>query len=140
MGYEARGFDVSEYAIRQADPETRPHLILGDRITSGLHFDWILAKDVLEHTDESEAVEILRALRQCCDKLFVAVPLGNGHAYTIPEMELDVTHKIRKPLWWWTGIIEDAGFKVEKATFSMTGVKENWTGKYKFGNGFIIAK
>lgn len=141
LGYNAWGADISEYAISSADEETRPFLILSES-GRGLptNNNWILAKDVLEHLTEDEALQALCEMRKATTSLFIAVPLGNGHTYTIPEMEKDVTHKIRQPLWWWSGLVEDAGFKIKSATFSLPGIKENWTRAHKFGNGFIIAQ
>lgn len=138
LGYDVQGCDISEYAIASADEETRPYLSLFEVSEMVPGYDWILAKDVLEHMDEAECLTTLREIRGATANLFVAVPLGDGHKYTIPEMEKDVTHKIRQPLWWWSGLMEEAGFKVKSATFSMPGVKENWTRKYPFGNGFLI--
>lgn len=141
LGYHAVGVDVSEYAINASDPETRPYLFLGSRVPFfNVPRDWILAKDVLEHIPEGEIPEVLKDFRLNARKLFVAVPLGNNGAYTIPEMEKDVTHRIRRPLWWWSMRLEEAGFKVRDARFEMRGVKENWTRRYKFGNGFLAAE
>lgn len=138
MGYNAKGTDISEYALSQADSDTAEWLTISELGHVVGIYDWVLAKDVLEHMDEAECLMALREIRGATSNLFVAVPLGDGHKYTISEMEKDVTHKIRQPLWWWSGLMEDAGFKVKSATFSMPGIKENWTRKYPFGNGFIV--
>ena len=142
MGYLAWGEDVSEYAIANVDSETRAYCVLrgASDFSWGPVFDWILAKDVLEHLEEAECLKTLKGLRESARNLFIAVPLGDGHNYIIPDMERDVTHKIRQPLWWWSGLVEEAGFKIVSAKFSMPGVKENWTRKWPFGNGFIVAK
>ncbi len=132
------GCDISEYAISQAPPEMREFLFLGG--TNGSQWDWILAKDVLEHLNETDCRNQLAAFRRITDHLFIAVPLGDGNKYVISEMECDVTHKIRQPLWWWSSLVEEAGFKIVSSAFTMPGVKENWTRKHPFGNGFIIAQ
>jgi 2-polyprenyl-3-methyl-5-hydroxy-6-metoxy-1,4-benzoquinol methylase len=148
LGYLAWGTDISEYALSQADKETDPYLfgpktmeVCSTPMGSGRFFQWVICKDVLEHIEEHDLAKTLAGLRRTTANIFIAVPLGNNGAYTIPDMELDVTHRIRRPLWWWTAQIEAAGFnqKVE-STFSMRGIKENWTRKWPFGNGFIIAK
>lgn len=138
MGYNAWGLDISEYAISQADPETKPYLYLGPNFTGT--FAWIICKDVLEHIEEKELHETLVRLRYNCLNLFVVVPLGHGNAYTIPEMEKDVTHRIRQPLWWWGAELEKAGFKSIRSAFSMPGIKEAWTRKFPFGNGFLVCR
>lgn len=138
LGFTAFGWDISEYAVNAADDDTRNFLYTPP--SSRGSTDWTLAKDVLEHMTEEETLAALRDIRANSGRLFVAVPLGSGNAYTIPDMEKDVTHKIRQPLWWWTGLVEEAGFKVVSAEFSMKGVKENWTRRWPMGNGFISAR
>ncbi len=138
LGYLAYGTDISEYALSQADQETAKFLYLGGG-RGDMRFDWTIAKDVLEHMSEQELMPLLMNLRKETEHLFVAVPLGNNGRYTIPEMELDVTHKIRRPLWWWSSQLEEAGFKNVASTFALRGIKENWTRKFQMGNGFLIA-
>lgn len=140
LGYRCHGVDISEYAIEQADKWTRPYLYIA---SEGKHLkldaDWTICKDVLEHISEEDLPATLAHIRAHTKKLFIAVPLGNNGQYTIPEMELDVTHQIRRPLWWWSTKCEEAGFRIIQSGFEMRGIKENWTRKSKFGNGFIQA-
>jgi SAM-dependent methyltransferase len=141
LGYRAYGMDKSEYAIANADPEIAAFVTCdGYPRDCPMAVDWVIAKDVLEHIEETECLEILRELRAVTKNLFIAVPLGDGHRYIIPEMEKDVTHKIRQPLWWWSGLVEEAGFKVVSSTFTMPGIKENWTRAHRFGNGFLVCQ
>jgi cyclopropane fatty-acyl-phospholipid synthase-like methyltransferase len=137
LGYSAYGIDISEYALSHADEETKPFLVSG---ADGLdmRFDWIICKDVLEHIEECELSRYLKLFRRLAPNLLTIVPLGNNGTYTIPDMEMDVTHRIRRPLWWWSSQLDEAGFKAISSSFSMKGVKENWTAKYPFGNGFLI--
>ncbi len=138
MGFLAYGTDISEYAIGAADDEVRKYLFYEGTPFSHV-WDWTICKDVLEHIPEHELLGVLTGIRRTSGNIFVAVPLGNNGAYTIPDMEKDVTHQIRRPLWWWSGRLEEAGFKHVASMFAMKGVKENWTTRYKFGNGFLIA-
>lgn len=141
LGYRAFGMDMSEYAIANADPEIAAFVTCnGFPHECPLEVDWVIAKDVLEHIEEAECLEVLKELRAVTKNIFIAVPLGNGVRYIIPEMEKDVTHRIRQPLWWWTGLVEEAGFKIVSSAFTMPGIKENWTRKTPFGNGFIVAR
>lgn len=137
MGFLAYGCDVSDYALGAAPEDVKKYLCKG---MPPRNSDWIICKDVLEHIPEKELPELLKQFRRHTEYLFVVVPLGNNGEYTIPEMELDVTHRIRRPLWWWAGEIEAAGFKSLTSSFAMKGIKENWTRRYQFGNGFIVAK
>ena len=138
LGFLAFGTDISEYAVEQADGATRPYLFK-DGIIMDMRFDWVIAKDVLEHIAEHELIPTLKFLRAHAAAIFVAVPLGNNGFYMIPEMEQDVTHRIRRPIWWWSSRLEEAGFKNVTSSFAIRGIKENWTRKYPFGNGFLIA-
>lgn len=143
LGFLAYGTDISEYALSHADEETRKYLSSSLFISTGSRsglFDWVICKDVLEHIEEHELAGTLSGLRNVTDNIFIAVPLGNNGTYTIPDMELDVTHRIRRPLWWWAAQVEQAGFKNITSSFAVRGIKENWTRKYPFGNGFITAK
>lgn len=137
LDYRAWGVDISPYAIAQSDEDTRPFLYLAGTQPANWRADWVLAKDVLEHLDELDCLQTLRYLRHHGRKLFIAVPLGNEGKYTIPEMERDVTHKIRKPLWWWTALCEEAGWKITSSGFKMAGVKDKWVALSAFGNGFV---
>lgn len=141
LGHEAFGTDISTYALSCADDDVKPYVFhLLDDKKPLQHYNWIIAKDVLEHIEEDVIRAYLASWRTITERVFIAVPLGNNGAYTIPEMELDVTHRIRRPLWWWAGLLEEAGFTKVQSSFSMRGVKENWTRKYQFGNGFLTAQ
>jgi SAM-dependent methyltransferase len=138
LGYNAFGVDISTYAIMSADDATAPYLSLISGIIEYAAFDWVLAKDVLEHVPEECLVELLTKLH--ARKMFAAMPLGDGREYVIGRMEDDVTHIIRRPLEWWVEQFRAAGFRDVWASYSMAGVKERWTKAFSVGNGFIIAE
>lgn len=140
LGYQAFGCDISQYAIDSAPEEIRSYVSTLNLTLWPIGFDWTLAKDVLEHVEEADLPGLLRDIRGSSKNLFIAVPLGQDDHYVIADMDKDVTHKIRQPLWWWAGAVEEAGFRVVSATFSMPGIKENWTRRFAFGNGFIVAR
>lgn len=136
------GVDISEYAIANADEAVKHRCFLstpGVRAIGGVS-EWIIAKDVLEHICDDELDSILNDFRLHSENLFVAVPLGDGEKFVIPEMEKDVTHRIRRPLVWWIKALHEAGFQSVTASYTMPGIKENWTTRYPRGNGFLIAK
>ena len=137
MGYRAYGVDISEYAISVADELVRPNLFLIAPGSPTPECDWAIAKDVLEHTSEDDLPQVLSSIRTT--RLFVVVPLGDGKRYVIPEMEEDVTHKIREPLEWWVSTLRGAGYRWISNSYSMHGVKEKWTNKYPQGHGFLVA-
>jgi SAM-dependent methyltransferase len=150
-GYNAWGHDISRWALDNADETVKKYLInREDLLVAGLtdKFDWIIAKDVLEHIDDlGVTVDILKMARK---GVFVVVPLAhdkrlrvvnkkivNG-TYDVPEYELDVTHIHRRPLRWWVGQFHQPGWSVE-GRYRVKGIKDNWS-SYKTGNGFITCR
>lgn len=143
LGYNAYGVDISEWAIRNCDDEVRPYLNWcenGPPLLDG-EFDWIIAKDVLEHV-EYVALTIDYLMRVAAQGLFVVVPLSRHDygRYIIDEYEKDVTHKQRYPLSTWVKMFLRVGWSVE-AAYRVPGVKDNYyrTG-WEHGNGFITAR
>jgi SAM-dependent methyltransferase len=134
-GYIAYGIDTSEYALSASDPEVKPYLA---NARGDARFQVIIAKDVLEHISAHRLPSVLSSFRG--SRLFVAVPLGDGQRYLIPEMEKDVTHKIRQPMKWWENKLRAAGFRWVKSSHSLAGIKDNWVSRYPQGNGFFIAE
>lgn len=144
----AWGYDVSVYAMSQSPKEVTDYLfglmnfVDGeDRLPNEDHrypYDWVIAKDVLEHIPEDELQRWLKAIRRSTPKLFVAVPLGDGARYIVPAYERDTTHKIRQPLRWWGDQLMKAGFTLDSMEYRMDGIKENYT-QWEEGNGFLIA-
>lgn len=144
LGYNCNGCDISEYAISCADDATREHLCLigadGQLPASGAQaWDWILAKDVLEHLTHEQIAFTLSDFYAHAINVFAAVPLGDGSRFIIPEMEQDVTHVTRESLSWWRTQFFLHGFSKVGSAFSMPGIKENWTEPHPYGNGFIVA-
>lgn len=136
LWYNAWGYDISRWALENADEGVKEYLICnGSTIWNG-SFDWIIAKDVLEHIDELSCyTELLKTARK---GTFVIVPLAHGKRYDVPEYEMDVTHIHRRPLAWWTGHFHQAGWSVE-ARYRVEGIKDNYQ-QYPTGNGFIVAR
>ena len=140
----AYGVDISEYAIEAADTEVKQFLKLivpGEilPIFENAKYDWIIAKDVLEHIPYESLESTLKNIREACKKAFIVVPLGNKGKYVIPEYELDITHQIREDLYWWIDLFQKAKFSIEFADYKLGHIKENWA-KWERGNGFFILK
>jgi hypothetical protein len=102
-------------------------------------WDWILAKDVLEHLTHEQIRFTLAEFFASSVNVFAAVPLGDGEQFIIPEMDLDVTHITHATLAWWSSQFYLRGFSRVTTAYQMPGVKDNWTQAHPFGNGFIIA-
>lgn len=139
LGYEAFGVDISEWAIKNADEEVKPFLNWSENSPPALpeEFDWIIAKDVLEHIPEvCQAVEYLMDAAKV--GVFAVVPLAHGDRYDVEEYELDVTHVHRHPLRWWVGQFHRPGRSVE-GRYRVNGIKDNYA-HCPTGNGFITAR
>lgn len=141
MGYlNTTGIDISEYAVGCADS---PHVVRSTyQAIDGKH-DIIIAKDVLEHMSEDEAVIALSYLTKALypgGKILVVVPLGDGEAYNIPDMELDDTHVIRQPIAWWMKVMSEFLF-IERSGYSLGAtMKKRWIDKYPEGHGIIVGR
>lgn len=137
LGYEAYGHDTSAWAIGNGDESVRNYLFYQ---LDGQRFDWIIAKDVLEHIPGAgDAVTNL--LCQANKGVFVVVPLSpeDWEPYTIPDYEKDVTHVNRLTLRSWVSYFLRPGWEVI-SSYRVEGIKDNWYALSKMGNGFIVAR
>ena len=102
LGYQSYGFDISEYAIANADPEIKDNVFSNiTLITQQVScFDWIISKDVLEHIPYEALPMVLADFKRVAKRAFIIVPLSaeSGQPYIAPEYELDKTHIIRNLL------------------------------------------
>jgi SAM-dependent methyltransferase len=131
---EAYGYDISPYAIRAAPQEVYPYV--STSLDQTRSYDWIIAKDVLEHVPMPEIVPTLKILRDLSKKMFVIVPLGEDGKYVIPAMHSDVTHEIAEDINWWTETLVDGGFSVWTACHRIEGMKDHWA-SYEKGHAFL---
>lgn len=141
MEYNAYGYDTSKWAIENADESVRDYLMDSDHICFSHNYDWIVAKDVLEHVDYIALVvnDLLKVARK---GVFVVVPLSewDGTEYVITEYEKDVTHVQRLSLMTWLAMFVRPGWSVT-ASYRVPGVKDNWhKPEWERGNGFITAR
>lgn len=145
LDIDAYGVDVSKYAIDMVDSSVREYckLISGARdvLLFERKYDLMIAKDVFEHLEESDLLELLATSKRFVNKMFVVVPLSSNDCsgkYIIPEYDNDVTHILAKSKSWWRDKFECAGWSVSQFRHSFTGCKENWTMEFQDGNGFYI--
>lgn len=108
-GLNARGMDISEWAVENCDPAVKDYMstqfVIGEKM-----YDWIIGKDVAEHI----SLEELRALVplwgfSARKGIFLVVPLTGyrGGAYLRNEDEADPTHKIRFTLPDWLQLLQE---------------------------------
>jgi SAM-dependent methyltransferase len=137
----AWGCDISKYAFMKSDEDTRPFLRLcteENPLPFTRTFDYILAKDVLEHMDKRDVAAFLKQARgNKTVELFVIVPLAKDGRYIIPQNEEDATHIIRETPEGWEELFSSSGWRVEDFAFKVPGLKEHQTSRYARGVGFF---
>jgi SAM-dependent methyltransferase len=137
----AYGCDISPYAIDNADADIRHYCALIKKssklIPFGFNFDWIITKDVLEHMDEKTLDTFLKCSFKKAKKAFHVVPLAENNSFIVPEYNKDVTHVLAKNVSWWREKFESFGWVTASFSYRVRGIKDNWTERYKYGNGFF---
>ncbi len=143
LGYDGYGFDVSEWALSNADEEVKEYLTLCgvSQRMKDFEFDWIIAKDVLEHIEYvHHTIDELMAV--ATKGIFIVVPLSkfDKGRYVVEDYERDITHCQRWTLATWVRMLVRPGWSVE-ASYRLVGVKDNYyTPEWSMGNGFITCR
>lgn len=139
LGYDAWGYDISKWAIENADTIAKNHIIVNDSALFADSFDWVIAKDVLEHVPQvANTIEELMSVARVGILAIVPLSPSDGANYVVQDYEKDVTHIHRLTLASWLRMFIQPDWSVT-ATYCLNGIKDNYK-KYKTGNGFIIAK
>jgi len=138
---DAYGVDISKYAINKCDESVREYVkeINTAADIDDVWFDFIIAKDVLEHIPHQELLTLLPMFREISNCVFVVVPLGDGNKYIIDSYESDITHIIREDADWWINLFKKCGYSDIHFRYEVDGIKDNYK-KFKKGNGFFILK
>lgn len=139
LNCKAYGYDVSQYAIDNAEPEVKQRVSTNANELPRANV--IIMKDVLEHIEE----HIIRAhlkwyKEEGADYIVAIIPLGDNNQFRIREYELDVTHVTKKDEVWWVEQFNKAGFVLDEFYYSLDGIKDNWTKNFPYGNGIFIFK
>lgn len=146
MGHDARGYDISEWAVQNCHPDVKEHLSTSCDFAPK-STDWIHAKDCMEHWTKDQLVEglpkVLGMARKGC---FFIVPLVAywGGKYIYPADNLDKTHRIRLPIDSWMKMLMEAAAKVDgdfsiHGSYHMTGLKKASV-DYPFSVGFLTCR
>jgi len=101
-GVDARGMDISEYAISQVHESVREHCSvasLGQPIKG--RFDLITCIEVVEHIPPAETEKTLANLCNATDRLLLS---------TTPRDFSEPTHLNVQPPEWWTAALANQGF------------------------------
>jgi hypothetical protein len=134
LGKDAYGEDISEYAIKNAHPAVAEFVSLPNDKT----YDLLIAKDILEHVEETELPKLLNIFTKKAKNFFFVIPLGDDNLFRIREYEVDITHVTKKDEEWWMTLFARCNIKITKFSYSFGSVKEKWIQSYPYGNGFFI--
>lgn len=138
LGYDARGYDVSQWAVDNCDESVRGHLTTSTHALIIEGYDWVISKDVLEHVPKVN-VTINSIMATARVGVFAVVPLAdNSGKYVVPEYEMDVTHIHRLSLGEWVKLFLRPGWSVT-AAYRVPGIKDNYS-QHERGNGFITCR
>ena len=140
LGYQAWGTDCSDWAVANADDAVKNYVYLGNGEING-NYDWIIAKDVLEHVVELPMV-VNEMLHRAKVGIFVVIPLSpiDGDPYVCPAYEKDITHIHRFAMPTWAQLFMRPGWSVT-CCYKMTWIKQAWYKPgWERGNGFITCK
>lgn len=118
---DAWGYDVSQYAISNADKDVLPYLIKIDDMFNR-HFKYGIFKDVLEHIPHKDLKSFLSILD--INKIFTVVPLGKNGKYIAAANNMDITHIICEPKEWWSKLFSDCGWDCVYVSTKLEGVKD----------------
>ena len=149
LHYTAHGVDISSYAIQEAPADVRKHLTrirrddedvsYGASVSTLPDYDWIIAKDVLEHIKINNLTPLLKQLSEHTDKMFVIVPLGINGNYYAGTNNLDPSHYICEPLSWWEDLFEKHGFDILRSHNNVDYMKEAYNHIHN-AHGFLTLK
>lgn len=89
-------------------------------------YSHVLVKDVFEHLDKTQLIEILDKLATISSVIMCVVPMGDNGIYRIPEYHTEISHLIAENESWWRNKFKKSGWKVIKECNHVNGLKDNW--------------
>ncbi len=115
-GMRVAGIDLSDYAVRNAVPEVRPHIVHGscERLPWDTgSFDFVYSKETLPHLTESQVTMAVReALRVCgTDAIFLEIQVGEDERAHRLMQAWDGTHQCLRSADWWRSALERLNFR-----------------------------
>lgn len=146
MGHDARGYDISEWAVQNCHPDVVGH------VSTSCDFeprsvDWVHGKDQAEHCTQDQLNELFpKVLSMARKGCFFIVPLVAywGGKYIYPADNEDKTHRIRLPIDAWIRMLMQAATRVDgdfsiHGSYHMTGLKKASV-DYPFSTGFLTVR
>lgn len=142
LGVEATGYDISEYAINNADPGVKQYVSTTLK-ADPMSYDFVVSKDCMEHIPEEELEPLLKKLFEATRKaLLIIVPLSgvDGGEYLCPRDEGDKTHKVRWTLMTWMKVLSNVDRRsVCQGALYVPGIKQA-NSAYEGSCGFITLR
>lgn len=94
LGYQASGFDISEWAVANCHPEVKEYVTNSLASFYPNSMEWVVCKDVLEHIPEAQLAGVVESLLRIASKgILIIVPLcGGGNRFVAPQDNEDKTH------------------------------------------------
>lgn len=134
LGRRAYGYDISEYALRNADTEVL--YWLKPEHSEHRKFNYCIAKDVFEHIEVDHLAVILD--RYINSKtLFAIIPLGEDNLYRAPANNQDSSHITCMPGEWWENFFHRCGWAVKSTQYRIDGIKDKYYERYPNSHGFF---
>lgn len=150
LGFNAKGVDVSEWAINNSEPSVRKELKaikstleIPNAQDSKKKFDWLVSLDVFEHIPAKELKGVLRDLHSRAKKVFAVIPLaktGLNGCFVTEDHHEDPSHVTILDKYHWIKLFKKAGWNLEKYTEEIPNLKEKWTKQYPGSYGFFTLK
>lgn len=136
LNVQAWGYDISEWAIQNCDPEVKPFV---SNHLNGASYSAIFCKDVAEHIPPAELRGVVHWMQGASNKIFFIVPLSketNGD-YVHEKEENDKTHVNRWTLPDWLRFFESCSPSfVVSGSYRYPGLKPGCY-EVECGYGFI---
>lgn len=120
LRFRAYGYDISKWAIENADPLVKSWVSNG---VNGMLYDWIIAKDVLEHVPLGQLPDVaMGILTRMLRGGLIIIPLIDEKTgeYINPADRMDSTHVIAWTLRMWLDFFQDA-IDRESLPFTVSG-------------------
>ena len=113
LGIEVLGLDASEYAVVNGKPEIRSRLLQHScEFLPFLdnHFDLVVAKEVVPHLGENEALILVSEIDRVGKAAFLEIQCADSEDSARLMKQWDQTHQTIKPESWWVSNLQKIGY------------------------------
>jgi SAM-dependent methyltransferase len=137
-GFDARGMDISSWAVEHAAPGMAPMLQLANAATTPIlprdTYRAVVSWEFLEHVPLDELVPVLQNMERAVrpggllvHRVGIEMP-GSAHGH-----QADVTHQQEMPREWWHGMFAGRGWQHRpdvEASFDVAFLGRDWAGRF----------